>query len=116
MKKGILVALIVPFIVACSGVNGVVIPKENGLYSVEAFGYSETESKAAALELAKKECKSGGYQVSGIKTDYMGQIDEQINKQVLAAASIVALTTGQYYGSLSTNEDYKTELNFTCKA
>ena len=117
MKKIAVLALATLFTGCAMQEMAMVIPKEGGTYDTTSFGPSKKESQEIALYTANKTCdnRQMRHVVSEMETEYQGTIDENINKTVNTVTSIIASTTGNYYGSTATEEDYKTTLSFKCQ-
>lgn len=105
---------------ASNPTTSLAIQKENNLYEVTGIGKSRLISKNNAVTGANHACgKKATPVIMNERTEYNGAlkgvVDEQTGQMIQAATTVLGTLTGKS-GSLASDEDYQTVLNFTCRA
>lgn len=96
MRKLVVILICFSMLSCAPSVKGIVIPKENGLYEVQATSNSSDEALKDALESAEAVCKkeNARHIVKEAVTDYEGNIPEKTAMLgQLPVTSIVAKST-----------------------
>lgn len=91
--------------------------KEGGVYQTSGLGISQDDSEKAANYNATQTCLSQKKTavISKMDSKYQGTIGEEVNKTVTMVSALLKSTTGKSYGSVATDKDYKTVLDFRCQ-
>ncbi len=105
---------------ASSPSNSLVYQNSNHEYEVTGVGRSELIAKNNAISTANNTCGSGKIVVvskeqSSFNGVLKGVVDEQTGRMVNAAAGVIGVFTGKS-ADLSRDDDYQTQLSFTCKS
>ena len=99
--------------------NSLVYQNANNEYEVTGVGRTELTAKNNAIAAANSTCGSGKIVVVSKEQNSFngvlkGVVDEQTGKMVNAAAGVLGVFTGKS-ADLSRDDDYQTQLSFTCK-
>ena len=120
MKKTIYLATLALALAGCASNPplGNVVPQPGGVYQATGIGESNDAAMASALYTADTTCKplKKHHVVTGQQTEYKGIVSESTNKTVNAAAEAINGLTGAVLPTLSTDDDYRVTLTFTCEA
>lgn len=93
---------------------GKVIPMEGGQNEVIATGKSEQIALDSALKTAKAHCAQHRYVVLDRQTSYRGLVTPETNQAIETAQKVVAMTAGEWFPTLSSDEDYLVTLKIRC--
>lgn len=96
---------------------GNVIPGENDTYQVISTGKSADAALASALYSADSTCKQRRLRhiVISHKTEYKGVVSGEAGQAIEKALEIVLEETGKKPSTVSSDNDYRTTMQFRCE-
>lgn len=121
MMKKLFASVLALALAACATttppVSSYAMLKEGGIYQTSGYGLARDDSEKAANYNATQTCvgQKKTAVISKIDTSYQGTIGEDVNKTVTMVSALLKSTTGKNYGSVATDKDYKTVLEFKCQ-
>ncbi len=118
--KSVLWLVPVALLAACASnapIPSYAMLKEGGIYQTSGLGISQDDSEKAANYNATQTCLSQKKTpvVNKMDSKYQGTIGEDVNKTVTMVSALLKSTTGKSYGTVATDKDYKTVLDFRCQ-
>lgn len=119
-KKLALSLLVVSVFSGCATpqpVQSSVVPLPGGKYEISSSRSNKADALRAALAEAESTChaKKMRHVVLERNDAYSGLVSEESNKQIETAAQVLALVSNSWVPTLSSDDDHRVQLTFTCE-
>jgi len=117
---GMLLALAAVVLIGCARTArnpAVVVPYEGGLFVASAFAQSEEGAMRSAVLGADMTCNDRGRQLAVTRTTatFRGVVSREVTDAISTIEKILADTGAAPIPDLSTDQDYKVNVEFRCE-